>query len=180
MVKWKRRQRSDNLIDRRGQSGGGGGFGRIPIPSGSMGGLGRMGLPGLIIAILIIGFLMFTGGGTGIDPGLNNLNPSGGPQAESPIDPATDPDADLVEFMNFLTIDVQEEWDEIFRLSVAAVSGSRAGLVRRLDPVGLWWWPPRRSGRITALWTSGSISTSISSASCGASSVLRVTLPRPM
>ncbi len=79
--------------------------------------MGRMGLPGLIIAIIIIGFMIFSGGGTGIDPGLNNLNPVEAQPAESPLPPANDPDAELVDFMGFLIDDIQDEWTDIFRLS---------------------------------------------------------------
>lgn len=79
--------------------------------------LGRLGVPGVVIAIAIVAFLMFTGGGTGIDPGTNSLNPAGRAPAEDPLDPATDPDAELVDFMSFLLDDIQDEWADIFRIN---------------------------------------------------------------
>jgi predicted metalloprotease len=81
-VKWKRRIRSDDLIDRRGRSGGFGRGGGIPIPLGA---LGKMGIPGLIILGVIL-FLNLSGG-NGIDGGADNLERPDGSAASDPLDP---------------------------------------------------------------------------------------------
>lgn len=74
-----------------------------------------MGVPGLIIVavILIIAFC----GGTGIDGGVGSLERPTGGAAADPLDPARDPDADLVDFMSFVLDDVQSEWSDLFRIS---------------------------------------------------------------
>lgn len=79
--------------------------------------LSRLGWPGLLIGIGIVAFLWFSGGGTGIDPGTASLNPVASDAAETAIPPSQDPDAELVDFLSFVLDDVQEEWEEIFRLS---------------------------------------------------------------
>lgn len=109
MVKWKRRARSGDLIDRRGSPGRAGG---IPIPLGT---LGRLGVPGLIVLVIILAINLL--GGTGLDGGVGSLRPSEGEPAASPLDPANDPDAELVDFLSFVLDDVQAEWTELFRLS---------------------------------------------------------------
>ena len=114
MVRWRRGPRSDDLIDRRGQSprigGLGGGF---PIPLGAMRGLG---VPGSVLVIGLVLLLNFCGGGTGIDPGVNNLEPRGQAGADQ-LSPVIDPDAELVDFLSFLLDDIQAEWDDLFRFS---------------------------------------------------------------
>lgn len=112
-MRWKRRRgRSDDLIDRRGASGSTGRMGTIPIPLGS---LARLGWPGVIL-IAVIFFINFCGG-TGIDGGVDSFEPVQGQPASEPLDRATDPDAELVDFMSFVLDDVQAEWSELFRLS---------------------------------------------------------------
>lgn len=112
-MKWKRRSRSDDLIDRRGSSGGfGRGGGGIPIPLGM---LGKLGIPGLILMVIII--VISASGGTGIDGGVDSLQPGGGEAAADPLDRAEDPDAELVDFLSFVLDDIQEEWTELFRTS---------------------------------------------------------------
>jgi uncharacterized protein len=109
MVKWTRRSRSGDLIDRRGSPGRAGGF---PIPVGM---LGRLGVPGLIVIAIIVVINIL--GGTGLDGGVDALQPSQREPAESPLDPAQDPDAELVDFLSFVLDDVQAEWTELFRIS---------------------------------------------------------------
>jgi predicted metalloprotease len=111
-VKWERRRRSDDLIDRRGRSGGFGRGGGIPMPLGA---LGKMGVPGLILLGVIL-FLNLSGG-TGIDGGVDNLERPDGSAASDPLDPTSDPDAELVDFMSFVLDDVQNEWADLFRFS---------------------------------------------------------------
>lgn len=56
-------------------------------------------------------------GGTAIDGGVDSLD---GPQSEAagdPLDPATDPSAELVDFLSFVLDDIQSEWSDVFRFS---------------------------------------------------------------
>ncbi len=88
--------------DRRGQRTG----------AKAAGGLGGIG------AILFVLFQLFTGG----DPSSVNLDQGafGGQSASADqgegqaIDPASDPDADTVEYMGFLMGDIQATWQQIF------------------------------------------------------------------
>jgi predicted metalloprotease len=71
-----------------------------------------LGLLGLVAFLLI---QCLGGGGTGFDlPGVNLPQAPPGAAGE-PIPPEADPDADLVEFVNFVLLDVQETWDARFR-----------------------------------------------------------------
>lgn len=86
----------------------------IPIPLGAMRGLG---LPGLLLVLGLVLFLNFCGGGTGIDPGTSGFDRTGAPAGADPLDPSVDPDAELVDFLSFVLDDIQDEWDDLFRLS---------------------------------------------------------------
>ena len=129
-MKWKPGKRNPNLEDRRGQSppSGGGGLGGgsasgfpIPLPGGkSGGGIGT-------ILIIIVLFLVIRGcgggdggGGSGFDiPGLP------GDQSQVPAQPETggdsslpegaDPEANQVEFVNFVLTDLDAFWTEQFQ-----------------------------------------------------------------
>ena len=77
----------------------------MALPVG--GGLGGI---GVVVAVL---FMLLGGGGGGFDvPGLEQLPQM--PAAGEPLDPAADPDADLVEFVGFVALDVQESWARSF------------------------------------------------------------------
>lgn len=79
------------------------------MAGGAIGGLGIIG---------VILFLLLSGGGGG--GGLNLEDVFGGlPSAQPPptgndLNNAPDPDAELLEFMEFLDVDIQGTWDEIF------------------------------------------------------------------
>lgn len=114
MVRWRRGPRSDDLIDRRGQTPRGGSMRGIPIPLGAMRGLG---VPGLLLVLGLIFFLNFCAGGTGIDPGTSGFDTTGQRAGADPLDPSVDPDAELVDFLSFVLDDIQDEWDDLFRIS---------------------------------------------------------------
>lgn len=105
-MKWSSGYRSNDVEDRRGGGGGGG-------PSlGSVGMLGwlfRMfGLPGLLIG----GVLLYFGGG---------LMGGGGSGATgsraTPIDPAKDPEAEMMSMVSSVFDDTQKVWTETFSAS---------------------------------------------------------------
>ncbi|HEX7168094.1 MAG TPA: neutral zinc metallopeptidase [Acidimicrobiales bacterium] len=127
-MRWSRSgRRSTNLEDRRGASSGGFGGGlpgmgggmRLPFPMG--GGLGKIGLPALLLVVLtmVLGGRMGGGGGTGFDigTGVDGLpaSPAAPTGGASGLDGAPDADAALVDFVSFVLDDVQGTWDELFR-----------------------------------------------------------------
>ena len=80
----------------------------MALPIG--GGLGGI---GLVVALLV----MFLGGGGGGGGGFGipqiDQFPAM-PVADEPLDPAADPDAELVEFVRFVVADVQDSWARAF------------------------------------------------------------------
>jgi predicted metalloprotease len=102
-MRWRRRPRSGNLRDERGQTSTG-------MPTVAKGGI-----PAVIVLLLAI--LLgprVLGGGGGIDiPGLDL--PGAGPGASAqPTSTAPDPDARLVDFVSFVLDDVQAMWKSKF------------------------------------------------------------------
>lgn len=107
MVRYRKpAQRSEDIVDRRGS------IGRRPgVAIGAGGG-------GIAIIIAILFALLSGGGGGDLGDILNQLQPaSPTPTGENPIDPATDPQADMVDFMSVVLDDNQAMWAEIFQQS---------------------------------------------------------------
>ena len=106
MVRFRKpTQRSGDMIDRRGAGGG--------RPGGMAIGAGGGGVA-IIIAIL---FAIFGGGGDGGGLGdiLNQLQPATtGATETNPLDPATDPQAEMADFMSVVLDDNQALWTDIF------------------------------------------------------------------
>jgi predicted metalloprotease len=84
--------------------------------------LGRLGVPGLIVIAIIV--VVNVLGGTGLDGGVGSLQSSDSEPVASPLDPARDPDAELVDFLSFVLDDVQVEWTELFRISGTSMRSS--------------------------------------------------------
>ena len=112
MVRFRKpTQRSGDIIDRRGASRG--------RPGGMAIGAGGGGVA-IIIAIL---FALFGGGGDGGGGGglediLNQLQPPTTSATETnPLDPSTDPQADMVDFMDVVIEDNQALWTDVFAQS---------------------------------------------------------------
>ena len=100
-MQWTPGGTSSDIEDRRGESGGGGGFG---FGGGGFGG-GRLGLGGLFI-VLILSFIfkqnLFTGGSTSTPesrPYSGDADRDGGEQRE-------------VQFVSFVLDDVQNTWEQ--------------------------------------------------------------------
>jgi predicted metalloprotease len=108
-MKWRRKQSSPNVQDRRG-GGGGGGLGGLPMPMRA----GAVSLPVLLLTVAVIVGLQLCGGGGFSVPGLDRL-PQAPVSEGEPIPPGADPDANLVDFMEFVVDDVQAVWDQEFR-----------------------------------------------------------------
>jgi predicted metalloprotease len=119
-MRWRGRQGSSNVEDRRGQGGGfGGGMGRggFGLPGG-MGGGPRIGIPmggrgggiGIVGILIIVGILwfsgMFSGGGDGGSPMV--ANQPGGQTTGVPGD-------DAGQFASVVLADTEDTWGRIFQ-----------------------------------------------------------------
>ena len=107
MVKFRKpTQRSGDMIDRRGATGGRRGGMAIGAGGGGI---------AIIIAIL---FAVLGGGGGGLEDILNQLQPATTAANETnPLDPATDPQAEEADLMSVVLDDVQAMWADIFAQS---------------------------------------------------------------
>ncbi len=91
------------------------GIGGLPI------GVGGGGI-GLVILLIFLGIQLFGGGGGG-GGGFGDIfgNLGGGavppPQGAQGIPPESDPDRDIVEFLKFVTTDVNDHWEQYFASS---------------------------------------------------------------
>jgi uncharacterized protein len=103
MVRFKKRPTGPGqVIDRRGS-------GR------SMGGGLKVGAGGGGLVLLLVLVFAMCSGGSDFGPLLDSLAPAGpASPAADPIDPATDPDADLVEFLGNVLSDSQAMWQTMF------------------------------------------------------------------
>jgi hypothetical protein len=108
MVKFRKpAQRSGDIIDRRGATGGR----RGGMAIGAGGG-------GIAIIIAILFAVLGGGGGGGLEDILNQLQPATTAATETnPLDPATDPQAEAADFMSVVLDDVQAMWADIFAQS---------------------------------------------------------------
>ncbi len=105
-MRWDRDHRSENVEDRRGESGGGG------FRGGLRGGAPKVGLGGLLVlGVLSIAFgrdfiTPFLGGG-GVDPGANAV------PSNAPIEASAAED-EMAHFAGFVLDDCQATWTQIF------------------------------------------------------------------
>ncbi len=100
MVRFKRSPTGPgDVIDRRG---------------GGSGGLLKMGAGGGGIALIAFLIITLLGGGGDLGGLVDSLAPAARNQGASPIDPANDPDADLVDFLGDVLADSQGMWVGIF------------------------------------------------------------------
>jgi uncharacterized protein len=121
MVKWRGRQRSSNIEDRRGAPGGFGragglgglgGLGRgrgIPIPMGRRGGIGS-----IIGIVVVLGIIWFATGLNPIDVMTGDTTTAPGTSMQSR--PASQAGQDeLAEFVGVMVNDTENFWGEVFR-----------------------------------------------------------------
>jgi predicted metalloprotease len=106
-MRWSPGASTGDVEDRRGQ---GGGVGGLPIPLGSLGGLGG---GGIVVVIIIIVLMKLLGGGDAFDPGGVNSLPQAQPGSGG-LDRAPDADAKLKDFIVYVFDDVQDFWVEQF------------------------------------------------------------------
>ncbi len=77
----------------------------------------RIGVGGGGIGLIVVLLLTLFGGGGDLGPLLDQLQPQAVPQEQAPLEPGSDPDADLKVFMTAVHDDAQAMWSEIFRQS---------------------------------------------------------------
>src|SRR5688572_16672742 len=141
-MKWRRRPRSGDLIDRRGARPTSGGLGGLPIT--------RMGIPGLLILGLMIflGGNLFDGGGGSV---LEDLGGAQGDPGANPLPPEADPDAKLVDFVDYVQADVQDFWQDTFKESdktyeraelVLFEASTQSGCGGATEQIGPHYCPP--------------------------------------
>ncbi len=133
-MRWGRKDRSENLEDRRSE-GGGGGLGSgfpggasgprigLPIPRGRN---GRISITGLLVMLVVMYFLGINplsllggaGMGAGIDPdsglpgGLDGVGATNGNPSGAPVD-TTPEEEKQVDFVSFVLDDLQSTWSEL-------------------------------------------------------------------
>ncbi len=121
-MKWDDKGPSQDLEDRRGASGGGGGF--------RIGGGGRLGIGGFLV-LLVLSVVFKTdltgalGGGGGIP--LPSQSPSG---PSAPPTQTTAEEEELVKFMSFVLDDAQDNWSQIFAAGNAQYPRAKLVLFR--------------------------------------------------
>jgi predicted metalloprotease len=93
LMKWTRGQESEYIDDRRGQRARWG---------------GRVGVGTVVLALLAFVAQRYLG----VDLGIGSGDDRGGQSA--PIDPASDPDREMVDFMKFVINDLQATWTSEF------------------------------------------------------------------
>ncbi len=121
--------RSSRVEDRRGSSGGGSG-----MPGGTAIKLGGASIPVILLVVL---FTVLSGGGGDLGDVLNQIDGPAtqgqglpGASANQTIDPAEDPEAEMVSFVSFVFDDVQATWDQVFSDSELTYSPSTLVLYR--------------------------------------------------
>ncbi len=94
-MKWTRGPRSEYIDDRRGQGARWG---------------GRVGVGTVILALLAFMAQRYLG----VDLGIGSGDQSGSSAPSAPIDPANDPDREMVDFMSFVIDDLHATWKREF------------------------------------------------------------------
>jgi predicted metalloprotease len=123
-MRWRRRRRSPDIIDRRGRGVGGGAPMAIPLGVGG----GGLGLVVLVVFLLLNGGVL---GGSGFDVDAPPRLPSGEGAQEAD---APEGDTKLVDFISFVFDDVQNFWSDTFRGSGRTYERAQLVLFERATP----------------------------------------------
>jgi predicted metalloprotease len=124
-MKWRGRQQSSNIEDRRGQGGGGLGglggssFGRgggFRLPTGGGGG-SRGGIGSLIGIVVVLGIIWFATGQNPIDILTGGSGTSGSSASSSGQLPTTGEEAELRDFVGVVVKETEDLWTEVFQAS---------------------------------------------------------------
>ena len=124
-MKWRGRQQSSNIEDRRGQGGGLGGLGGNPfgrggggirIPTGGRG--SRGGIGSLIGIVVVLGIIWVATGTNPIDILTGGSGTSSSPPASSSSQlPTTGEQAELRDFVGVVVKETEDLWGEVFAAS---------------------------------------------------------------
>ncbi len=114
-MKWKRGASSEHVRDERGESpSGAGGLGGLGSIIGGLGPLGKgggaVGIIVALLAVILVGKSILSGGGAFDPGGLDTGNQA--PAAGAGLNGAPDPDAELVDFVTYVFDDVQSTWQQ--------------------------------------------------------------------
>lgn len=125
-MRWQGRRESDNVEDRRGQSGspfGGGGGGGFRLPSGKGGIV-------LLIIVLVAGYY-------GVDlTGMLTGEPM--PQQQTSTQRSISPkDDEAAKFTSVILATTEDTWEPIFEKDGPPVPAAKAGALPRRDPYRL-------------------------------------------
>lgn len=120
-MKWRGREQSSNIEDRRSQGGGGFGggnpFGRggggFRIPTGGGGGGSRGGIGSLIGIVVVLGIIWVTTGQNPLDM-LTGGSSSGSSASSSSQAPTTGEQAELRDFVGVVVKETEDLWTEVF------------------------------------------------------------------
>lgn len=124
-MKWRGRQQSSNIEDRRGQSGGGlGGLGGSPFGRGggirmpSGGGRGsRGGIGSLIGIVVVLGLVWMVTGTNPIDILTGSTSSTAPSVTSSSRVPTTGDQAELRDFVGVVVKETEDLWSEVFQAS---------------------------------------------------------------
>ncbi|MCZ4347107.1 neutral zinc metallopeptidase [Devosia neptuniae] len=117
-MKWRGRQQSSNIDDRRGQ--GGGGFGGSPFGRSSGGGFrmptgggrgGRGGMGSLIGIIAVLGIIWLVTGQNPVDMLMRNASTSSSSSAQAP---ASGEPSEMRDFVGVVVKETEDLWGEVF------------------------------------------------------------------
>ncbi|MGV8830989.1 MAG: neutral zinc metallopeptidase [Devosia sp.] len=114
-MKWRGREQSSNIDDRRGQSGGGSSFGRssgggFRMPSGG----GRGGMGSLIGIVVVLGIIWVATGQNPIDMLMGTGGTSSAARSTSSQAPASGAQSDLRDFVGVVVKETENMWGEVF------------------------------------------------------------------
>lgn len=109
-MKWRGRQGSRNIEDRRGQRSGGSGGGRMRMPRGR-GGRATGGGIGFIVVVFIIAMVLGINPMTLLDGSIGTGSSTGSSTSRPTSEAATD---DLAQFVGVVTKETEDLWGKIF------------------------------------------------------------------
>jgi predicted metalloprotease len=121
-MKWRGRQQSSNIEDRRGQTGGGlGGLGGSPFGSGRGGGIrlptgggSRGGIGSLIGIVVVLGIIWVVTGTNPLDMLTGGQTSSGTTANSSSQVPTTGEQSELRDFVGVVVKETEDLWTEVF------------------------------------------------------------------
>ncbi|WP_240230099.1 neutral zinc metallopeptidase [Devosia lacusdianchii] len=121
-MKWRGRQQSSNIEDRRGQGGGLGGLGGNPFGRGGGGGIrlpsggggSRGGISSLIGIVVVLGIIWFVTGQNPLDMLTGGGSPSSSSASSSSQLPTSGDQDELRDFVGVVVKETEDLWTDVF------------------------------------------------------------------